>query len=253
MKCLTIYEFDFIAPEGSGVVDPHGSAHRVDEVPQAVFDWLMTRCALAAKQGEKAWLKLQQPNKRRSSVVVQVTSYVGIICAPNGFQIEVLPKTGKISRTDEAKHSARKCLLKMLCCLRRFRHIKIDHANLLTKNMPLLEVFIHEFLAAVEHVIKRGLRSNYVTEEENLLTLRGKLLMSQHIRHNVCRADRFFTAHDEYSLNRPENRLLHSALRRVLSISISSANQRLGRELGFVFSDIPFPLSRITIATLLNC
>ena len=28
-------------------------------------------------------------------------------------------------------------------------------------NMPLLEVFISEFLRAVEHVVKRGLRSDY--------------------------------------------------------------------------------------------
>ena len=105
--------------------------------------------------------------------------------------------------------------------------------------MPLLEVFIQAFLSSVEQIVKRGLRSDYSTRQENVFALRGKLQIAAHLRQNLCRRDRFFAEFDEFSSNRPENRLLHSALRQVLSWTGSQANQRLARELGFVFGDVP--------------
>lgn len=105
--------------------------------------------------------------------------------------------------------------------------------------MPLLEIFIAEFLRTVESIVKRGLRGTYVRRQENLFALRGKLLVASHLRQNLYRADRFFTEHDEFSTDRPENRLVRAALRRVLTLSTSQASQQLARELDFVFSDVP--------------
>jgi 5-methylcytosine-specific restriction enzyme subunit McrC len=105
--------------------------------------------------------------------------------------------------------------------------------------MPLLEVFIAEYLRAVEHIVKCGLRSDYASRQDNLFALRGKLLIAPHLRQNLYRADRFFSEHDEFETDRPENRLLHTALRRVLKVSASLANQQLARELQCVFADVP--------------
>jgi 5-methylcytosine-specific restriction enzyme subunit McrC len=186
------------------------------------------------QQGEGAWLRLAQRRGRR---VVQVTSFVGVIRAPNGFQIEVLPKVGKAIGGGAVE--ARQLLIEMLCCLQGFRHIQTDSAKISAARMPLLEVFIAEFLRAVKQIVKRGLRSDYSSRQDNLFALRGKLLMAPHLRQNLFRADRFFAEHDEFSIDRPENRLLHAALRRVLMLSASQTNQQLGRELAFVFADIP--------------
>ena len=105
--------------------------------------------------------------------------------------------------------------------------------------LPLLEVFISEFLRAVEQVVKRGLRSDYTVRQDNVFALRGKLQMAAHLRQNICRRDRFFSEFDEFSTDRPENRLLHSALKRVLLWTNSQANEQLSRELGFMFADVP--------------
>lgn len=226
MGGVTIYEFDIVVPEDA---QPGGN-----RVPASVFTWLERQCLSAASEGSVPWLKLTQRQGQRA---IQVTSFVGVIRAPNGFQIEVLPKIGKAS--DEGHVKARKLLIEMLRCLNGFRHIQTDSAQLAATRMPLFEVFIGEFLLAAEHVVKRGLRSDYVARQDNLFALRGKLLIAQQLRQNLHRADRFFTEHDEFSPNRPENRLLHAALRQVLSISVSQNNQRLARELCFVFADIP--------------
>lgn len=228
MTCKTIYEFDALAP--SGVDFPY--ADNVHLIPNEVFKWLEDQCLSLTEKGDAAWLRLAQRRGRR---VVQVTSYVGVIRAPNGYQIEVLPKVGKtIGGVDEA----RQLLIEMLCCLPGFRHVVTDSAKLSAVRMPLPEVFITEFLHAVQHIVKRGLRSDYRQRQDNLFALRGKLLVSEHLRKNLCRADRFLTEHDEFSTDRPENRLLRAALRRVLMLTKTQANQRLARELDFVFAEV---------------
>lgn len=230
MSGITIYEFDALVPSGPGFSDTEG----LRSVPPTVFNWLELQCLRTAEQGDAAWLRLTQRRGRRS---VQVTSFVGVIRAPDGYQIEVLPKVGKAIGGGDKE--ARQLLIEMLRCLGGFRHIQTDSAKLAAARVPLLEVFIGEFLRSVEHIVKRGLRSDYTSRQDNLFALRGKLLVSQHLHQNLCRGDRFFTEHDEFSTNRPENRLLHSALRCALLLSASQANQQLARELCFIFADVP--------------
>lgn len=226
----TIFEFDVLVAAGSGVVGGDG----LHVVPPDVHAWLEGKCLRSSEQGEAAWLRIGQRRGRR---VVQVTSYVGVIQAPSGYQIEVLPKVGKAIGGGATE--ARQLLIEMLCCLQGFRHVRTNSAEIAAARMPLLEVFISEFLRAADAVVKRGLRGDYLSRQDNLFALRGKLLMAPHLRHNLFRADRFFTEHDEFSVDRPENRLLHAALRRVLAVTSSEANQRMARELQFVFADVP--------------
>lgn len=230
MAGIAIHEFDALAALPPDALD----VGELRAVPERVFAWLEAQALRSAEAGDSAWLRLRQ---RRGHRAVQVTSFVGVICAPDGFQIEVLPKVGKAIGGGDVP--ARQLLVEMLRCLGGFRHIQTDSAKLLAARMPLLEVFIGEFLRAVEHIVKRGLRGDYALRQDNVFALRGKIQMAAHLRQNLCRQDRFFSAFDEFSNNRPENRLLHSALRQALSWTASQAHQRLARELCFVFADIP--------------
>lgn len=228
---ITIFEYDALAAisaDGNGMHNVEG----LRVLPSHIFSWLEAQALRLAEAGETVWLHMTQRCGRRA---VQVTSFVGVIRCPDGFQIEVLPKLGKIN----GEVNARQLLIEMLRCLGSFRHIQTDRAQLLSRRMPLLEVFISEFLLAVEHVVKRGMRSDYRSRQDNLFTLRGKLRMSEHLRHNLCRRDRFFAEFDEFSPNRPENRVLHAALRCALAWTATQANQQLAQELCFVFADIP--------------
>jgi 5-methylcytosine-specific restriction enzyme subunit McrC len=230
MNGVTIYEFDSLIAADSSIISVGG----LHSVPPNVFSWLELQCLRASELGDAAWLRLTQRRGRRA---IQMTNYVGVVRAPDGFQIEVLPKIGKAIAGDEGE--TRQLLIEMLCCLGGFRHIQTGKAKLDAARMPLLEVFIAEFLREVEHVVKRGMRGDYIVRQGNVFALRGKLLSAAHLRHNLHRADRFFTAHDELSFNRAENRLLHSALRRALVLSASQANQQRARELEFVFAEVP--------------
>lgn len=233
MNGITIFEFDLLIAEGSTVsrVERPSDLHCI---PENVYLWLEDQCLRSAAMAEAAWLRLAQRRGRR---VVQVTSYVGVIRAPSGYQIEVLPKVGRAM--DGGAETARRLLIEMLRCLPEFRHIQTDSAQVLAARMPLFEVFVAAFLRSVDLIVKSGLRGDYSGRRGNLFALRGKLLIATHLRHNLVRADRFFTEHDEFSNDRPENRLLHAALRRVLTLSTSQSSQQLARELQFVFFGVP--------------
>ncbi len=232
MKALTIFEYDRIVAQQEG--QPKDGEKKC-AVPKPVFEWLKEKCLRSSdKSNDEAsgWLKMALSNGREA---IQVTNYAGVLRAPCGFQIEVLPKTGKGTTPEQAQ----KLLIQMIKCLAGFRHIQTNNADLHTERMPLMEVFIQQFLAAVNSVVKRGLRSDYVAQQDNLFAVRGKLLIAQQITQNLVCRDRFFTEHDEFSQNRPANRLIHTALRHVLAMCRSPENQRLARELSFVFADIP--------------
>lgn len=111
--------------------------------------------------------------------------------------------------------------------------------ELLARRMPLLEVFISEFLRAVELMVKRGLQSDYSVRQNIVFALRGKLTVATHPRQSLSWANRFFRQFDEFTTDRPENRLLHTALQHVLRLTTSQENQKLARELAFVFADVP--------------
>lgn len=222
MAGITIYEFDTLSA-GDG---PH-------QVPPRVFNWLQNS-ALSTAKGRPHWLRMA---KAQGQLAVQLRSYVGVIEAPCGYQIEVLPKLGK--NLADGHEQARERLLDMLRCLREFRHLQLDGARLLARKMRVLEVFIGEFLTSVEHVVKHGLRGDYVWTQDNLFVLRGKLQMAAHLRHNLCRADRFFVAFDEFSKNRAENRLLHAALLRVLAWTKLATHRQRARYLHAIFAQVP--------------
>ena len=230
MKGITIYEFDALCA-GPPDLPETGT---LCSVPVGVYRWLEGQCASLADREEAAWLRL---TRREGHPAVRVTSFAGVVRAPDGFQIEVLPKIGKVIGGGQAE--ARLLLIDMLRCLPGFRHILTDRARLLAARMPLPDIFVSEFLRAVERIVKHGLRSDYTGLQDDVAALRGKLLTGPHLRRNMFRMDRFFTEHDEFTADRPENRLVHTALRRVLALTGSPAIQRSARELGFVFADVP--------------
>jgi 5-methylcytosine-specific restriction enzyme subunit McrC len=183
MSGATIYEFGVLVKQGTD----DGKTDEFGKVPANVFDWLEKQCLHTSEQGDVAWLRLTQ---RRGRKVIQVKSFVGVIRAPDGFQIEVLPKVGQAIGGGPAQ--ARQLLIEMLRCLGGFRHVQTDSAKLVATRMPLLEVFIAELLHAVEHIVKRGPRSDYAVRRDNVFALRGKLQIASHLRQNLCRQDRCF-------------------------------------------------------------
>lgn len=213
MNTLCVKEFDLIKV---------GCINGV-EVSQKHFD-VIKRFVLqvSSKESEDSsvppFFKLTQAGGQEA---IKVRNYVGVIELSDGFQIEILPKV-HLGATDSQysdEERTRYVFIKMLRCLGE-AHMKVGvSANLKNFEMPLLEVFISMYLNSVMQLTRRGLRSGYQLIQENVYAFKGKLLVAENISRNLTHGERFFVEHDEFQLDRPENRLIKSTLMLLLRIS----------------------------------
>ena len=98
--------------------------------------------------------------------------------------------------------------------------------------------FITMFLEELSKLIQKGIKSDYITKEENLKFLKGKLKIHEQIKQNYIHKERFFVAYDEFSNDRVENRLIKTTLKYLYKKSTSNRNQQRIREFLFVFDEI---------------
>jgi 5-methylcytosine-specific restriction enzyme subunit McrC len=204
-------------------------------ISKSAFGYLKSLIQDDSREADYApFLKLTTYKRQ---IALKVQNYVGVMQTPCGTLIEVLPKLH--SGEEETEEKTRSQLIRMLRSLRNSPFKQAEKADIRDANMPLLEVYITQFLALTNQLIKRGIRSDYIREQKNAQYLKGRLLVSQQIRKNAMHPERFAIECDEYQINRPANRLIKLTLERVRQASQSSANQRLARELSFVFEEVP--------------
>ncbi len=164
-------------------------------------------------------------------------NYVGIIETRKGTVLEILPKVDFAEDTEETKQ----IFFKMLRDWRGFKSLaqfNASHINAV-RRFNMLEVFVHLFLNNLVLLTQRGLARHYHSEEDNQPYLRGRILFPQHIRENVANRARFYVGYDEFSANRPANRLIHSTIHKLMGSVRQPRNQQLLHQLRISFSDIP--------------
>ena len=160
---------------------------------------------------------------------VQANNYVGVLQTKSGLTIEILPKIA--GRTEEATDTrVRQLFLEMLKAVRSINGKTFRLTNLNAKKNNLLEVFISKFLNESDMIIKRGLKSSYVTVQSNEKSLKGKLLMTQQLRRNIVNQSYFFNEYDEFMTNSAENQLIKTTLEYLLKNSRDNNNLRIIRE-----------------------
>ena len=211
-KILTVKEFDRIKKEKLGercftLFEEFIEDNSGDDTEERLSDFLR----ISSFKGVK---------------VITPQNYVGVINIDNKFQIEILPKIGI-----DDDNELRNIFLKMLSSLKEFKGKSFKNAQLNDSNLPIYEIFIKMYLNEVQELLKKGLKSDYVTLEGNIPYFRGKFLVNQHIKYNSVRKDRFYMAYDEFHNNRPENRLIKSTLLKLNKISINGKNQLLAKRL----------------------
>lgn len=211
-KVLTVKEFQEIKKEDLGEINFNLFENFIeensgDDVEERLSDFLR----ISSHKGVK---------------VIKPQNYVGVINIDNKVQIEILPKID-IS----AENKLRNLFLKMLSCLKEFKGKSFKNAQLNDSKLPIYEVFIQMYLNEVQELLKKGLKSDYLTIEGNLTFFKGKFLINQHLKHNIIRKDRFYMAYDEFHINRPENRLIKTALLKLNKISSNGKNQLLAKRL----------------------
>ena len=162
---------------------------------------------------------------------ITVKNYVGLIQMKDGFQVQILPKISFGEEEDSGNARTKRIFLRMLRSMKDFPSKTFNDASLKVDQMNLYEIFINMYLQEVRHLVKRGIKSAYVSQEDNLRYYKGKLLVGQHLRANLVHKERFYVGYEEFLSNSPENRLVKSTLEKLQKITSSAENSKEIRQL----------------------
>ncbi len=149
---------------------------------------------------------------------VTASNYVGLISFPGDFKLEILPKLHLSweAENEEARwDQTRQFFFHMLtrCGVipsRPSTHTGLDH-----REQDMLECFYDAFVAQARRLVRQGLASGYHPHTENQPFLKGRLEINGHLRHNLAHRERFYVTYEVFDQDRPENRLLKTALAQV--------------------------------------
>lgn len=75
-----------------------------------------------------------------------------------------------------------------------------------------IEIIGHLFLNELNRVLKRGLLKKYVSKEENLTFLKGKMILRGQIKNEITRHPKFYCRYFDLTYDHPENQIILSAL-----------------------------------------
>lgn len=167
-------------------------------------------------------------------------NYVGIIETRRGTAIEILPKVDLARDETDTCEDTRRIFLSMLRDWRGLGQAQPDDTSIrAVRRFDMFEAFAHLFLTNVVLLTRRGLSRAYRTREANLPCLRGRILFPPHIRENLVDRSRFYVGYDEFTADRPANRLICLALWRLVGFVRHPANLQRLNQLRIAFSDIP--------------
>jgi len=160
---------------------------------------------------------------------IKFNSYVGVIQVGN-IIIEILPKADKNDyETDkkdvEKENKWRDILIEMLRTVNYFDVKAPTKSSLRIKPNSILELYFEIFVKEVEYLLHTGLSKQYRKIENNLNTLKGKILFSKHIQKNLIHKEKFFVNYTTYDREHILHKLLYKTLKLLQKINTNSALQ----------------------------
>lgn len=138
--------------------------------------------------------------------VINPGATVGVVRLPSGPQIEIRPKVPLGN------------LLWMLAVAERWHDIErrlLDDQVMLRTFDDILEIIAGVFADMVERRLDLGLYRNYIEVEDNLPTIRGRILFGQDIALNAMQRHRTFCQYTTWSWDIPENQVIRQVVRQL--------------------------------------
>ena len=164
--------------------------------------------------------------------------YVGVLQIDNSLTIQILPKMYESDGEQDATTQSIQNLLYMLNYCGKLVNPHDSSAHLRRFQGDFYEVLIHLYASSLLHEMRNSLHHEYVTMDQNLPYLRGKLLFNQHLLRNSVSQNRFFITTDEFLEDNPLNRVFAYASKQLLSATRNVKNRQLLLELDHILADV---------------
>lgn len=168
---------------------------------------------------------------------VTFTHYVGYLEVER-LGVEVLPKADRRPRSAASEAEWRGALLTMLRVALGMRLYTPGPASQALGRSSLIELVALRFVAEVERLLHEGLAKGYRSVEANQSAFRGRLLVSENLRENVARADRFFVRFPSFDANTLLNRVLRQCLRCLAELCLSPSLHARVKAADLAFPDV---------------
>tara|TARA_R110001599_G_scaffold263053_1_gene463641 strand:- start:196 stop:1452 length:1257 start_codon:yes stop_codon:yes gene_type:complete len=162
---------------------------------------------------------------------IKFSQYCGLIQV-GSLAIEILPK---IHGIEADKTSSRHELVKMLRKAGFLKALPVGSAGVNTQSHTLLDIFVVHFCELLKESLIQGMPREYINIEENLGVLRGKLLISNHLRSNLAHNERLYCSYDELSEDILINQSIKYTLKLLLCRSRSSTVKQRVSQLLMMF------------------
>ncbi|MDU5020549.1 MAG: hypothetical protein E6269_08375, partial [Clostridiales bacterium] len=143
---------------------------------------------------------------------IRFINYTGIIALDN-LLIEILPKISLSNNIDKD----RKMLIQMLTMCNKLP-LNIEQSNSInTSKNNLLDILVNMYIENLENEVRKGFNLEYISESANINTLKGKLLLKEHINKNYINKSKVYCNYDNYSYDNFLNQTFKHACTIVLN------------------------------------
>ncbi|MDA1909234.1 hypothetical protein PDK24_25855 [Bacillus cereus] len=143
---------------------------------------------------------------------IRFINYVGIVNI-GSVTIEILPK---ISLSDD-KNTDKKILLGMLSKCTDLELNLGEEINSKVQNYNLLELLANKYVKDLLEELNKGIYFEYINKEENVNVMRGKLLLTKHVKYNYANRLRAYNTYSEYSPDNTLNQIFKLACIKILN------------------------------------
>lgn len=140
---------------------------------------------------------------------------------------------------DQNVEDTRRLLVSMVMEALQLKPRQGTMSEISTFKLPLPEWLAARLLQEASDLVRRGLRQTYRRVDARDVFMRGSLDVARQIRSGPAGAHFLHFHHDLFSFDRPENRLIQSAIQYILRSTRSSDNWRPARELLITLAEIP--------------
>ncbi len=165
----------------------------------------------------------------RNGLEISSSSHIGVVQFSN-FTVKVLPKFSLNIKN----------LPKLIAYAFDLDDIIIPESEITfqAEEKQLIDILITFFVRKCQQLLRQGLVKSYVTYQDDVKFLRGKLMLKQQIRHVIRKKPEFACEFDELEYNNLENQILLFCLKRSYHFTESDSLRKEIRRLIHQFSGL---------------
>lgn len=203
-----------------------------DKIPSEQADRLLSVARTSAFAGQNGEGVLEHKHNG-----IRARDVVGIL-ATSGCQLEILPKIEGKGEREVSDRQLRTRLVQMISIV---HGLNIDVGNLAhhaQQRDTILEIIIRIFCAKLAEAVRQGLPRQYISCEEDLPVLRGRLNITRQFSTLAYSPHKLACTYDMFSEDIAINQIILATIIKLQRIATSSDNQIAIRELRSIYADV---------------